>query len=47
MLHQINSAIRPALSLRDAFTNWGTISDALAEPPRQRLLQEQKLTQTS
>jgi hypothetical protein len=47
MLHQILSAIRPALSLPKVFTNWDAIRAALAESPRQRILQVQKFMPTS
>jgi hypothetical protein len=47
MLHQVTSAIRPALSLRDTFTNWHVIRDALAESSRKRMLQVQKMAKTS
>ncbi len=47
MLHQVTSAIRPALSLRDTFAQWAAIRGALAESPRNRVLQVQKLAKTS
>jgi len=47
MLHQITSAIRPALSLQDTFINWSAIRNALAESPRKRKLQVGKLIVTS
>jgi len=47
MLHQVVSAITPALSLRDVFTNWGAIRDALSESSRKRILQVKKFPKTS
>jgi len=37
----------PDFSLRDMLTRWAEISTQLAESPRQRMLQVQKLTKTS
>lgn len=42
MLRQFTGAVQPALSLRDTIANWGVIRNALAESPRNRLLQGQK-----
>lgn len=47
MLHQLTRAIAPALSLRATFSHWATIRGDLAEAPRRRMLQVQKLQKTS
>lgn len=43
MLHQVSAAIRPPLPLAQACRDWANIRAALAEPPRARQLQAQKL----
>jgi hypothetical protein len=35
-LNQVTRAIEPPLSLAAMISDWGTISGALAEPPRRR-----------
>lgn len=42
MLHQLQGAIAPVLSLQKIITQWGEIGASLAERPRQRQLQSFK-----
>jgi len=45
--HQLTQAILPALSLRHMINNWQNIATSLAEPPRERKLQEEKFFEMS
>jgi len=47
VLHQVLRAIMPDFSLRDMLSRWTEISTQLAESPRRRMLQAQKLRKTS
>jgi hypothetical protein len=47
MFHQVTRAILPDFSLGQTLLHWNQIADDLAESPRQRLLQIQKLAQIS
>ena len=47
VLHQVLHAIMPAFSLQKMLAHWSEISAQLAEPPRLRALQVQKLHKTS
>jgi hypothetical protein len=47
MLHQVVRTIVPELSLRHLFHRWNEIRTALAESPRQRILQVESMTLTS
>lgn len=42
-LHLLKQAVNPRLSLGQCLENWGNISRNLAEPPRKRKLQLNKL----
>jgi len=43
MLHLVQTAINPSLSLRDCLANWDAISCDLREGPRRRQLQAEQL----
>jgi len=43
MLHLIQSALNPFLSLRQCIKDWGDISKSLREPRRKREIQAEKL----
>lgn len=46
MLHLLQTAVSPRLSLAQCLANWPAISLALREPPRKRELQAATLEQT-
>jgi len=47
MRHLLSRAVNPRVALRVWLENWRTISRALREPHRQRLLQIDSLRQTT
>ncbi len=46
ILHLLQTAISPRLSLEECLHNWAQISLALREPPRARALQAAQLSET-
>jgi hypothetical protein len=43
MLNEVKTSIEPRLSMQDTLTNWSTISERLAESPRQRKNQSRRI----